>query len=168
MRAIRCKRLNQTLTVALGQWSRTTRSRNTVFYRLEFDIETKKNLALDLEVLVMAMVVGTYTASTPTRYARGQQCRWRDSEGSIEPGSKIFNCPARSPTLVLMPARLTTAAGTSNALGHGFRLRPTAGEGSLEGGSDTGIFSKIFLTEAVIGVLGLHAADQQHATPVRR
>jgi hypothetical protein len=142
--------LNQTLTVALGQTTQDKVGDNTVFYRLELDIETKKSLSVDLEVLVADgsggfAVFDTYTLRSGSSVIAGQ--------GSIEPGSKIFNCNAQSDSGPDAGA-LDNCRWEIDALGHGFRLRPTAGEGSLEGGSDTGIFSKIFLTEAVIGVLG--------------
>jgi hypothetical protein len=152
--------LNQTLAVQLGPVV-TNAIPDAAFYRLELDLEAKGNLALDLEILRNGVVVDTYTLRTGSSIVPGVGY---DLDGGFDsdellpsvPGTeRIFNCPApKSGDSGPDAGLLDNCRWTLNELGHGFRLKPSVGDGSLEGGSDTPIATKIYLTEAVIGVLG--------------
>ena len=137
--------LNHELTVDLGQQLETEIPK-VAFYRLELDIEAKSNLALELQVLLGDAVVDRFVLRTGSSIVAG--------EGSALPGARIFNCSAQSDSGPDAGGR-DNCRWVIDALGQGFRLKPLAGEGSLEGGGDPGTLSTdIYLTEAEIGALG--------------
>lgn len=123
------------------------------FYRLELDIEVKKNALMFLEVLIGGSVSAIYELRT------GSNIDPADPDASSEPGAKVWNCNAQSDS-GSDAGRNDNCRWIINELGQGFRLWAAIGEGSWEGGGDFigDAFdnnSVIYLTEAQdIGVLG--------------
>ncbi len=123
------------------------------FYRLELDIEVKKNALLFLEVLIAGSVVETYELRS------GSSINPSDPNASFDPGSRIWNCVARSDSGP-DAGEFDNCRWIINALGQGYRVWAAVGEASWEGGGDFAgdAFdnnSVIYLTEAPdIGVLG--------------
>lgn len=119
------------------------------FYRLELDIEVKKNARFELEVLRAGETAATWVLESGASISPGS---------SDYPGANPWACTARS------DSGPDSGAGDNcrwviNELGDGFRLTATYGEGSLEGGGDFGAEayannSVIYLTDAEVGVLG--------------
>jgi hypothetical protein len=146
--------LNESVTLGLGGATISPPIDANAFYRLELDIEVKKDAAFLLEIVIGGTVSDRFYLRTGTSIVAG--------EGSPSPGSPdhIFNCSAQSDS--------GPDAGPNDncrwivdALGQQARLIPLVGEGSLEGGGDfgTGIAaynanSLIYLTKAAIGALG--------------
>jgi len=150
---------SEALTVAIGEASPAE-----VFYRLELDIEAKSNLALQLDILRDGVVVDTYELRTGSSRVAGEG---DDLKSLSEVGTfgsddllpveltsqRIFNCPApKSADSGPDAGALDNCRWTVNELGHGFRLRPRVGEGSLEGASDTPYVTRIYLTDSKVGV----------------
>jgi hypothetical protein len=119
------------------------------FYRLEFDIEVKKNARFELEVLHAGRPVSTWVLESGASIS---------SAASDIPGANPFACTAQSDSGPDSGDR-DNCRWVINALGDGFVLTATYGEGSWEGGGDFGAEayvnnSVIFLTDAEVGVLG--------------
>lgn len=132
------------------------------FWRLELDVEVKKNARLFLDVLISGTVSATYELRS------GTSIDPTDPDASDEPGSEIWNCSAQSDS--------GSDSGPNDncrwiidELGNEFRIRPGSGEGSWEGGGDFSgnAFdnnSVIYLTKADIGVLGCESPSAPGGT----
>jgi hypothetical protein len=131
------------------------------FYRLELDIEVKKDAEFLLETLIGEAVTAQYLLRSGSSIVAG--------EGSEDPGSLIFNCAAASDSGP-DSGRRDNCRWIVEELGQSFRLTATNGEGSWEGGGDFGADayvnnSIIFLTEAeAIGALGCEANNDTTPT----
>jgi hypothetical protein len=157
--------IGQALTTALGTLPAVANVENPAFYRLELDIEAKSNLELELEILRKTKagtyeVAELYTLRTGLSIKPGEGV---DADRNVENGTqpddeRIFNCPSTQSDSGPDAGALDNCRWSVNQLGHAFRLRPTVGQGSLEGGSDTPEVTKIYLTDlgddVIIGTLG--------------
>lgn len=123
------------------------------FYRLELDVEIKKNALLLLEVMIGGSVVQTYELRS------GSNIDPSDPAASEEPGSLIWNCAASSDSGP-DSGESDNCRWIINEIGQSFRIWAALGEGSWEGGGDFAgsAFdnnSVIYLTHAQdIGALG--------------
>jgi len=122
------------------------------FYRLELDIEVKKNALLFLEVMIGGSVIETYELRS------GNSIDPTDPDASETPGAKIWNCNALSDS-GSDAGRNDNCRWEIEELGQTFRLWAAVGEASWEGGGDfTGEAydnnSVIYLTKANVGALG--------------
>ena len=120
------------------------------FYRLELDMEVKRDAEILLEVMIGNTAVAEYYLRSGGSVVGG--------EGSSDAGASIFNCGARSDSGP-DSGSLDNCRWIIDELGQAFRITTLAGEASWEGGGDYGSDayannSLIYLTDAVIGALG--------------
>ena len=132
------------------------------FWRLELDVEVKKNARLFLDVLIAGSVSATYELRS------GTSIDPTDPDASDELGSLIWNCNANSDSGSDSGPN-DNCRWVIDELGTSFRIRPGAGEASWEGGGDFSgnayaNNSVIYLTKADIGVLGCETGSAPGGT----
>jgi hypothetical protein len=132
------------------------------FWRLELDVEVKKNARLFLDVLIAGSVSATYELRS------GSNIDPTDPDASDEPGAAIWNCLASSDSGP-DSGENDNCRWIVNEIGTSFRIRPGSGEGSWEGGGDFvgnayANNSVIYLTKGDIGVLGCETGSAPGGT----
>jgi hypothetical protein len=136
--------LRQELGVALGKDSPAPS-----FYLLELDIEAKGNLAL--EMLVFAKGSST-PSSRHLMLTGGSRTDYAYNAADFD---SVYSCPATKASDSGPDAGdADNCRWTVRAYGASFRLVPKVGLGSLEGGADTGIPTRVHLTNSITGTLG--------------
>jgi len=130
------------------------------FYRLELDIEVKRDAEILLEVLIGG-------ATTAEYYLRSGDSIIPD-EGSSDDGAAVFNCQARSDSGP-DSGGLDNCRWIIDELGQEFRISTLAGDASWEGGGDFGNNayannSLIYLTKGELGALGCENSPSPEST----
>jgi len=153
---------NEVIEFSLGTDTTGSMIDANAFYRLELDVEIKKNALLFVEVLIGGSVSETYELRS------GSSIDPTDPNASDTPGAKIWNCNAQSDS-GSDAGRNDNCRWVIEELGQTFRLWAAVGEGSWEGGGDFAgdAFdnnSVIYLTKANIGALGCETGSAPGGT----